>query len=631
MPSTTVQANVTSTPPLTVDQFYSIQPITPGNVGVCLSGGGSRALTAGMGQLQALSQLNLLGQVKAISTVSGGSWLGVPFEFLPSGGPSDNAFLGVYVTNPGNITLAQLGQLPSGNAAVPLTADWFSPEMLALSAFVLWAALDVPADMLWQTLIGLNILSNENLFQPGADLAPTDMFSYDEATLKAIVADNPALASETAYLVASTTSQNRVQRPFLICNMAMFMNEPDTDFQLLAPVQVTPFMAGIVGAPQGKDANGLAPGGGGVTSFAFNSIFLSRNGNAVTADQTRQWSLTDSAGTSSAFFAEIIANQFAVWEQNIWSFLETLGREIEAIIKWIESHLPLHAQLKAKAFVQRHAAVANAKDLAAARIEFPILSQMIPQYYYWPASQNAPVSNPQPTQFADGGNLDNTGVAAMAAYSDIQSIISFTNTSVPLSAGQYGVSNGSGGFIAGTYVIVDETIPPLFGYQPYNSSGPGYVPYAGVSSPTYPQYAHSQIFDSAEFPAVLQGLWASSGSSADKPATSPAVFSQPNLKVLENRWFGVTGGQTVTVVWNYLNYAQDWVNLFNENPPVANAIAQEVQNNSFPNYSTLQTQLSAIEVNLLAILTGWSVVSTDQHNGTFSSLFAQSSSARAGD
>src|SRR4051794_24334499 len=67
-----------TTGPLSVKQFYVMPPATPGNVGVCLSGGGSRALTAGMGQLRALNKItangqSLLAQAKALSTVSGGS------------------------------------------------------------------------------------------------------------------------------------------------------------------------------------------------------------------------------------------------------------------------------------------------------------------------------------------------------------------------------------------------------------------------------------------------------------------------------------------------------------------------------------------------------------------------------
>jgi hypothetical protein len=41
---------------LTVGQFVAL-PNTPGNVGVCLSGGGSRALSGGMSELRALSPL----------------------------------------------------------------------------------------------------------------------------------------------------------------------------------------------------------------------------------------------------------------------------------------------------------------------------------------------------------------------------------------------------------------------------------------------------------------------------------------------------------------------------------------------------------------------------------------------
>ena len=60
-------------------------------VGVCLSGGGSRALTCALGQLSALNGLpsptapgrTLLDDVRYISSVSGGSWAAVAYTFLP--------------------------------------------------------------------------------------------------------------------------------------------------------------------------------------------------------------------------------------------------------------------------------------------------------------------------------------------------------------------------------------------------------------------------------------------------------------------------------------------------------------------------------------------------------------------
>jgi len=97
----------THTTTLRVDRF--VQADTPGNVGVCLSGGGSRALSAGMGQLRALKFLTangkpLLDQVKALSTVSGGSWLGVSWAYNNSG-KSEDDFLNRYVQQQGQLTL----------------------------------------------------------------------------------------------------------------------------------------------------------------------------------------------------------------------------------------------------------------------------------------------------------------------------------------------------------------------------------------------------------------------------------------------------------------------------------------------------------------------------------------------
>jgi hypothetical protein len=47
----------------------------------------------------------------------------------------------------------------------------------------------------------------------------------------------------------------------------------------------------------------------------------------------------------------------------------------------------------------------------------------------------------------------------------------------------------------------------------------------------------------------------------------------------------------------------------------------ERSTNSFPNYSTLNTNLSATQINLLANLTAWSVNEAEGATGVFSSLF----------
>jgi hypothetical protein len=628
MASGNFSAGVVPTPPLTINQFFAEPAVTPGNVGVCLSGGGSRALTAGMGQLQSLAYLTvngvpLLSQVKALSTVSGGSWLGVPFEFLRASGASDTMYLGTFNPNQPSLTADQLAQLPAGNAGVPITSDFFLPELLALEAVLLYEFLKVPPSMLWQTVIALNILKDHGLFSPGHDFEPTDLFSYDAQSLQRdVTGPNPALTAVTANLIANTTDPDRMRRPYLICNMAMFVEEPDTHVERLAPVQATPFFTGIVGAPAGTDYNGLAVGGGGVTSFAFNSLYVSSSGGAATFAQQRQWSITDIVGTSSAFFAELVENQIAEWSQNPAKLAETLLQYADDILQWIERHFDVPTQLRAKAFVQHHALAVAVEDLAVLKFTFAGLQSIDPAYYYWSPARPAVVKNPQATRFADGGNLDNTGINGMLTYSDIDNLIAFVNSEVPMTTGQYGVSDGKGGFIPGTNVVVDECIPPLFGYQPYESGeidqvNKGYVLYAGATATDYPMYASNQVFPSSDFPVFLQQIWKNSGSGSNQ---SPAVYAQ-SFQVLPNSWFGVGGGKTVTVVWSYLGAVASWQTQFQDKPAVAALIALAESQMHFPHYPTVETSLSATNVNLLAALTGWCVVSTDQTSKVFSGLF----------
>ena len=270
-----------TTRPLSVGHFCAAPPGSHGNVGVSLSGGGSRALTAGIGQLRALKKLtangrSLLAQTKALSTVSGGAWLGVPFVYLPPGSPSDDAYLGPWIDDQSVLTPAMLVHLPAGNAGVPISSPLFSPRLLAVQALLLYAVLQVPPDILWQTIVGLNILASYGLYAPTARLTPTDTLSFNAETAASQVTNpNPALVGAPIEIYADAANSRREHRPFLICNSAMFLTAPGSTSQLLAPVQSTPFITGVFGTPAGEDANGRRIGGGGIDSFGFNSACAS--------------------------------------------------------------------------------------------------------------------------------------------------------------------------------------------------------------------------------------------------------------------------------------------------------------------------------------------------------------------
>jgi hypothetical protein len=628
------QLTPTSAAPLTVGQFVPELAQTPGNVGICLSGGGSRALSAGMGQLRGLSALelngaSLLSQTKAVSTVSGGSWLGVTFEFLTSG-TSDSDYLNEYVADqsrlvptaePGRPVSEILDELPEGNIGVAIDSDLFSVPALAAQAYLFYRTLKTPPDFLWQTLIGFHILAPYGLYEsnPLNGLLPTSFFSWDQASLAEVTGPNPPLARETAHLIAS--GAGRTRRPFLICNMGMFLSERGTQIQYLAPVQSTGFLTGIVGSPTGTDANGRAPGGGGVTSFAFNSNPTAVAGAEVTVSQSRQLSLTDIVGTSSAAFADVLQNQIAIWEQDPAQLLELLEEIGEDIWAWLREHLGDAGLMLAQNFEASPPRVTTVEEMASLKADLAALQDLIPRYRYWPVADVQPYPQTNPTRFADGGNFENSGVNAMLSYTDVDNVIAFLNSSTAMAAGSFGVIDPSGNEVPGTKVIITPDIPPLFGYQPYNPRT-GYVLYEGDPNPVFPQGKNSQVFESHLLAEVIQGLWEASGSGAN---SASAIYRQ-TLEVRDNAWFGIQKApgrdhRTVNVLWVYPNRAQGW---FDELNPAVQALLAPFDDPTtlayFPHYSTLETDLTATQINLLANFTAW-MVAAEENSDQFLGMY----------
>lgn len=614
MQPTTISGNFTSDicpvstlGALSTGQFVDRQ--TLGNVAVCISGGGSRSLCAGIGQLQALESVqvngaSLLGQVRALGTVSGGGWIGIPFTYLP-GKTTDAAYLGEYIT-PGNLTLSALESLQPSNIGAQV-ANGFSVAHLALEALYLYNEENVPSDMLWQTLIGIHILQPYGLFKTGENYTPASLFSYDSAALAEYVTGlNPDLGQEPANLIAEVTGQ---QRPYLIGNCAIFVTTSSGQ-TLLAPVQSTPFVTGVMSTPPGAfDANSRQVGGGGVTSFAFNSTPETASASSVEIVQSRQWSLADVTGTSSAAFAAVLKEEFRAFSTSP-AYLAAAVRihRPRVVAKLARAGSD---GVKVDTYLQSLASAADRGDRVSIKFQTDILTSLIPAYQYWPV-QNIPAGETvNVTEFADGGLLDNSGVASMLAYSDIQSIIAFINSETKLSMDSNNV------------IIVDDGIPPLFGYQPYDANT-GYVAYAGAPSPGSPLFQNNQVFSSADFQPLLDGLWEASGSGGDQ--TAP-LLSQV-LTTVQNDWFGVAPGKTVKMLWVYLGIASDWYNSFTD-VAVRAAMDAEILLDGFPHYRTLKTELNPVQVNLLANLTAWTVAASE-NAGKFTSLFSASAAAKAG-
>nr|MCH9638964.1 hypothetical protein [Betaproteobacteria bacterium] len=584
----TAELTLTPTGGLKIDDFVKQRKNpTPGNVGVCLSGGGSRAMTAAMGQLRALKKLNngqgdLLSQTKAISTVSGGSWLGVTFSYLDDANVSDDDYLNTYVDDPNKLvpsktpghSLAEtLDELPKGNMGENIISN-FSVIDIAVQAFFLYKFHGTPANLLWQTVIASRLLKPYNLYTPGEDRAPTSYYTYDESTitqLQNLPNQNPNLANLVGHKLVNNTQ--RAERPFVICNTSMFVKnaEPNTPlekdgFEFLAPVQCTPVFTGIVGDPGGTDANGKKPGGGGVSSFSFNSELIKTNvadnQNLVTISGTRPFSLLDCVGSSSAAFAETLQNIFKEWEADFGQFLRAIEQRGDAAAEALKDQLPADELTSVQGFVDKlKSKKADSKTgrefqklLKVLGITQSIfkkdedaagLKDVIPQYLYWPVANATAEKDIKPTRFADGGSLENTGIAAMLTYQDIDNVIAFVNSSTslaPVNEPSFLSVNQSTKEIT-TNIKIDSKIPPLFGYQPFNSGNGTYNLYKGDNNPESPEFLNNKIFPAEKFSEFLQGIW-----DATKDGdTTPATLKQ-TLAVVENAWFGVKARNSVNVV-----------------------------------------------------------------------------------
>jgi len=330
----------------------------------------------------------------------------------------------------------------------------------------------------------------------------------------------------------------REGRPYLIVNFNII---PQFGEPQLLPMESTPTSAGILEdfTGQGKEGNDI--GGGFIDPFAFGSemhIPIEGQERVKTDAPFLRFSVHTMAGLSSAAFAEE---------------LET-NSSFPSFIKGI-----------------------------------------IPRKQYWPVVDlDAPAID---YHFADGGNLEDTGVAALLRRK-LDSMIVFVNSSTPL---EMDTDNNE--------VIVAPEIPPLFGYQPKtkNPDTGKWLPYTkfadeSLQKKEYVVKKNLQVFNYADFDVLIKALW----NGFDSGGT--AMCLQENMEVLTQAYLGVNSYQSKKILWVYNNEVSDWYDLLEDEIKIA--IDTGIGFDNFPWYNTMtQLKLSTSEVNLLAHLSCWNVIS----------------------
>jgi hypothetical protein len=516
-------------------------------VGLAFSGGGSRSLSASMGQMRALHYLGVLERTSYISAVSGGAWATSLYTYLPAR-ISDEDFLGDVVVDPGQLFWhqdderpdpANLAYLPPGNLGrVPQRLAF---EQNKMEVIRLWIKYWVPKSKLWVRLIGERIFEPYGLStidrygNPAKSYSCTPSYVADH-----IVANNPGLSVDDFHLIEK-------ERPTLIINASMFVDRAKG--ARLVPLESTPIGLGIRSAfpDQGIVNDNITGhprrdfGGGLVQPFAFGSRDQAvEQGEVAQVSSSRMFSLADMAGLSSAAFAEKIDR----------SFLGLFGK-------------------------------------------------LIPKYDYWPVTH---VSSPKNTAtdylFADGGNLENTGINALLARG-LPTVVSFVNSQAAIDT----VRRPDGRKV----IRVDGSLPPLFGFAPLNGDG-HYQKYSETGIPAkYQVYRNNQVFRHEDFKPLLEALERAG------QAGGPVVVVQPHLKVLPNRTFDVPGSaqQYVDMVWVYNEKPRHWWERLSSK--LRSQLTEDwFSFRHFPHYRTVtELELSPVQVNLLAQLSSWVVLQDD--------------------
>ena len=292
------------------EQATGVLPVTP-NTGICFSGGGTRSLSATMGQLRGLTQLGLMDSIRYIACVSGGSWASTAFTYYTSGAADDDEFLGP-VTPPQQIAMKKLGTMSEGYLGYTAT------QSLRDVLFELLVTRKTPEDQAWVEAVGEVFLKPFGLY----DARNPAYFSLNDQTVAQIRSRNPNLANATFHTVRTAAP-----RPFLVINasligpvkLAPFAKESVVSFQYTPLYIGTPHALQINYTPQREGGEGTYwTGGGFVEPFAFGGPAPTSIPSGGTVDvpvPAQPYRLTDASGSSSAAFAGFVE------QQHLWGLL----------------------------------------------------------------------------------------------------------------------------------------------------------------------------------------------------------------------------------------------------------------------------------------------------------------------
>jgi hypothetical protein len=217
--------------------------------GVAFSGGGTRSASATLGQLRALDDLGWLDKARYISSNSGGTWVTVPYTWLPEA-IDEQTFLGDYIP-PGDLTDANLHP----PAMHPQSLGWAIHNANTFDELHEIGR----GDEAYSDVVGSIFLEPFGLHDH------TKFFTFHRSALDSVLTANPGLRARDFQVVER-------ERPYLVVTGVMIGQQMSDDPEEYYPVDMTPLYTGIRGRFElDKDGETVVVGGGYVESFGYDS------------------------------------------------------------------------------------------------------------------------------------------------------------------------------------------------------------------------------------------------------------------------------------------------------------------------------------------------------------------------
>ncbi|MBQ4838509.1 hypothetical protein [Pseudoalteromonas luteoviolacea] len=530
------------------------------NLGICFSGGGSRALTCAWGQMLGLDTLNLLKKARYISSVSGGTWASSIYSFLPQK-YSDEGLLGEYIT-PANLSVSeqtgkfninQLTEHSFGNVPAGMGIDNL---LVTAGAFI---AKNKAEDhqWLWTDIVGQHVLSVFNLRAQGEKTwTSTKSFSLSESYAQQSFPDLVPSDENFFYL--------RAERPFIIMNNNIMLPVTSVDGNKSNIVQLPNQATAISAGAKGQTPDGALVGGGQVESYAYASTLQqdSASESPVKVTISERYALIDIVSTSSSFFANTIASAFSAKVNDPVSLAELIDKVMPLLSDSDQQNLlgELESNLEKDAATDLAKAISNKFKGFIANNKLNDIADFIPRNNYWPIGVNS--QNYPNTLYTDGGTLDNTGIIGILSQTDTGApeqvplkLVVFDNTSTPL------VKKGK--------VIAGGQAAPLFGIDYDNKSGDHQVFNDSQKDPTHPAFKATsllQVFENSDngegdtaFSQLVSGLYQTNTGKSNIANSQPA-FHQMTLTTVENTLASISSGRQVEILYVQNAKMLDWQN-----------------------------------------------------------------------